>query len=102
MSAAWTAVVAVGVATILIKGAGPLVLGDRPLPGWLQGPLDHLAPAVLAVLVATAVLEREGRLVIDARLVGLGLAGVAIALRAPILLVVVVAAVGTALTRALA
>jgi branched-subunit amino acid transport protein len=102
MSAAWTAVVAVGVATILIKGAGPLVLGDRPLPGWLQGPLDHLAPAVLAALVATAVLEREGRLVIDARLVGLGLAGVAIALRAPILLVVVVAAVGTALTRALA
>jgi branched-subunit amino acid transport protein len=102
MNAAWMAVVAVGLATVLIKGAGPLVLGDRPLPGWLQGPLDHLAPALLAALVATAVLEHEGRLVIDARLAGLGVAGVAIALRAPILVVVVVAAAATALTRALA
>jgi branched-subunit amino acid transport protein len=102
MSAAWTAVAVVGLATVLIKGAGPVVLGDRPLPAWLQGPLDHLAPALLAALVATAVLEREGRLVVDARLAGLGLAGVAIALRAPILVVVVVAAAGTALVRALA
>jgi branched-subunit amino acid transport protein len=101
MSAAWTAVAVIGVATVLIKGAGPVVLGDRPLPSWLQGPLDHLAPALLAALVATAVLEHEGRLVIDARLAGLGLAGVAIVLRAPILVVVVVAAAGTALVRAL-
>jgi branched-subunit amino acid transport protein len=102
MSTAWTVVLAVGLATVLIKGAGPVVLGNRPLPGWLRGPLDHLAPALLAALVATAVLEQDGRLVIDARLVGLALAGVAIALRAPVLVVVVVAAVATALTRALA
>jgi branched-subunit amino acid transport protein len=102
LSATWIAVAAVGIATVVIKASGPVVLGDRPLPAWLRGPLDHLAPALLAALVATAVLARDGRLVVDARLAGLVAAGVAIVLRAPILLVVVVAAATTALARALA
>jgi branched-subunit amino acid transport protein len=101
VSASWAAVALVGLATVAIKASGPVALGDRPLPAWLRGPLDHLAPALLAALVATAVLARDGRLVLDARLAGLAAAGVAIALRAPILLVVVAAAATTALVRAL-
>lgn len=101
MSTAWVAVVAVGLATVAIKASGPVVLGDRPLPAWLRGPLEHLAPALLAALVATAVLAREGHLVADARLAGLAAAAVAIVLRAPILVVVVAAAAVTALVRAL-
>jgi branched-subunit amino acid transport protein len=101
VSTTWIAVAAVGIATVAIKASGPVVLGDRPLPAWLRGPLEHLAPALLAALVATAVLARDGRLVVDARLAGLAVAGVAIALRAPILVVVVAAAAVTALVRAL-
>ena len=101
MSTAWVAVVAVGLATVAIKASGPVVLGDRPLPAWLRGPLEHLAPALLAALVATAVLARDGRLVADARLAGLAAAAVAIVLRAPILVVVVAAAAVTALVRTL-
>jgi branched-subunit amino acid transport protein len=102
LSASWVVVALVGLATVLIKASGPVVLGDRPLPAWLRGPLDHLAPALLAALVATAVLARDGRLVLDARLAGLAAAGVALLLRAPILLVVAAAAATTALVRALA
>jgi hypothetical protein len=100
VSAAWLAVIAVGAATIAIKGAGPLLLGGRPLPPRLAGVVDLLAPTLLAALVATAVLADGKRLVLDARLAGLAAAAVALRLRAPLLAVIAVAAVTTALVRA--
>jgi branched-subunit amino acid transport protein len=101
VSAVWASVLAVGAATIALKATGPVLLGRRPLPGWLSGPVGLLAPAVLAALVVTQTVGGHRELVADARLVGLGAAVIAIALRAPLLVVVIVAAVAAALVRLL-
>lgn len=101
MTAVWASVLAVGGATIALKATGPVLLGRRPLPGWLAGPVGLLAPAVLAALVVTQTVAGHRELVADARLVGLGAGVIAIALRAPLLVVVVVAAAAAALVRLL-
>lgn len=100
MTAGWLTVLAVGIATIAIKAAGPVTLGGRPLPARFAGVVALLAPALLAALVATSTLASGQALVIDARVIGLGAAVVALLLRAPTLLVVLVAAVAAALVRA--
>ena len=101
MSRAWVAVVAVGLATVAIKAAGPLLVGSRPLPGPVRGALDHLAPAVLAALVVTQAVEGKPGFVLDAKLAGLAAGAVAAAAKAPLLVVVAVAAVATAVARLL-
>ena len=53
MSEAWLIVLAVGVGTMAIKAAGPVLLGGRPLPDRLRAVVALLAPALLAALVAT-------------------------------------------------
>jgi branched-subunit amino acid transport protein len=98
----WLVVGAVGVATIAIKGAGPVMLGGRELPAPVRRVVAALAPAVLAALVAIQTFADGRRLVLDARAAGLAAAAIALLLRAPILLVVVVAAATTAAVRALA
>jgi branched-subunit amino acid transport protein len=99
MSDAWIIVLAVGMGTIVIKAAGPVLLGGRPLPEHLQGVVALLAPALLAALVATAALGSGQDLVLDARIIGLGAAAVAILLRAPILVVVIAAAAAASVAR---
>ena len=99
MSEAWLVVLAIGVGTMVIKGAGPVLLGGRPLPGRVQSVVALLAPALLAALVATATLAEGQRLVLDARIVGVAAAVVALALRAPTLAVVIVAAGAAAVAR---
>ena len=99
MSATWTVVLVVGVATMTIKAAGPVLLGGRSLPPALLGPVRLMGPALLAALVVTEVFGGDRALVFDERLIGVGAAGVALALRAPMLVVIVVAAVTTALAR---
>lgn len=99
MSESWMIVFAVGVGTMAIKAAGPLLLGSRPLPAPVQRVVALLAPALLAALVATAALGNGQRLVFDARIFGLGAAALALALRAPVLLVVVIAAATAAVAR---
>jgi branched-subunit amino acid transport protein len=101
VSAAWTAVIVVGAGTILFKGAGPVLLGGRPLPSRLRGVLALLAPSLLAALVVTQAFASGRHLVLDARAAGVGAAAIAVALRAPLLVVVVVAAAVTALVRLL-
>jgi branched-subunit amino acid transport protein len=100
MSDVWLVVIVVGVATIAIKAVGPVLMGGRELSPRLAGVVDLLAPAVLAALVVTQAVGGDRELVLDERLLGLGAAGVALRLRAPILAVIVVAAVVTALARA--
>lgn len=102
MSAVWLAVIVVGVATVVLKATGPVLLGGRELPPRVNALVVLLAPAVLAALVVTQVVGGDRELVFDARLVGLGAAGAAIVLRAPLLVVVVVVAAATAAARALA
>jgi hypothetical protein len=101
VSTAWWLVLTVGVASIVLKGIGPVLLGGRPLPARLAGVVTLLAPTLLAALIVVAVFDGGGRLTADARLVGVGAALIALWLRAPTLLVVAVAAVTTALTRLL-
>ena len=98
---AWLIVIAIGVGTMLIKGAGPVLLGGRPLPARAQSVVALLAPALLAALVATATLAEGQALVLDARVIGVVAAAIALALRSPTLAVVIVAAAAAALMRLL-
>ena len=95
MTGMWIAVAVVGIATIAIKAAGPLVFADRPLPRVVTSVMPLLAPCLLAALVVTQTLADGRALTIDARAAGVAAGGVALLARAP-LLVVLVAAAGTA------
>lgn len=99
MNGAWVLVLAVGLATVGLKAAGPLVLGGRQLPAPVLGVVSLMAPALLAALIATNTLASGQQLVLDARLLGVAAAGVAVILRAPLIAVVAVAAIVTALAR---
>ncbi|CAN5604701.1 hypothetical protein BH23CHL10_BH23CHL10_08970 [soil metagenome] len=99
MTEIWVAVAIIGVGTMAIKAAGPVLLGGRPLPSRLTGVVALLAPALLAGLVATTALGDGQEIVADARLIGLGAAVIALLLRAPVLVVVLAAAVAAAVTR---
>jgi branched chain amino acid efflux pump len=102
MSPVWVTVLVVGLATMAVKAAGPLLVGTRTLPPRLQTALEHLAPALLAALVVTqAVGGDNGGFAIDARLAGLAAGAVALILRAPLLVVITAAAVTAALVRLL-
>jgi branched-subunit amino acid transport protein len=101
VSAAWWTVALVGAFTIAIKGAGPVLLGGRPLPPRAARVISLLAPALLAAFVAVNTFGDERSLVVDERALGVGAAAVAVALKAPPLIAVVVAALVTALARAL-
>jgi len=103
VTAVWVSVVVVGLATIAIKAAGPLVLARRSPPPRAQATLEHLAPALLAALVVTqAVGGDNGGFAVDARLAGLAAGAGALLLRAPLLVVIAVAALAAALVRLVA
>lgn len=101
MTQAWLVVVLVGVATVVIKSIGPVLLGGRKLPPRIAPLIVLLAPALLAALVAINTFGVSRSLVLDERVLGVAAAGVAIWRRAPVLLVVVIAAAVTATARAL-
>jgi uncharacterized membrane protein len=69
---AWWMVAIVGVATIAIKAAGPVLLGGRPLPPRIARIIGLLAPALLAALVATSTFAAGQSLVLDERALGVG------------------------------
>jgi hypothetical protein len=95
MIAAWVAVAVVGLATIALKGAGPVVFAGRPLPRSVLAIMPLLAPCLLAALVVGQTVADGRAVVVDARLAGVAAAAAALALRAP-LLVVLGAAAGVA------
>ena len=101
MSAVWAAVAIVGVATVALKAAGTLLLGDRELPARVGGMIELLAPVMLAALVVSNTFGGDHELVLDPRAAGLAAASVPIALRAPLLVTVVTAAAAAAIVRAL-
>jgi branched-subunit amino acid transport protein len=102
VSALWVAIVAVTLATVAIKAAGPILAGGRELPTRVNAVIALLTPALLAALVVTETFGEDGHLALDERTLGVGVAAVAVALRAPVLLAVVLAALVTALARLLA
>jgi hypothetical protein len=101
MSATWIVVLAVGAATIALKGAGTLVLGSRTLPSAVQSVIALLAPSLLAGLIVVQTVDGDNAPTIDARLAGVAVAAVALALRAPLLVVLASAAAVAAAARAL-
>lgn len=103
MSAVWTTVLVLFLATVVLKAAGPLAVGGRGLPKRVVGVVTLIAPALLAALVVYETLTpASGRgIELDARLPALAVAALAIKLHAPLLLVVTLAALTAALTRAL-
>jgi branched-subunit amino acid transport protein len=100
--AIWVTVAGLALATAGIKAAGPVIFGGRPLRPLLGRVIPLLPAALLAALVVLETLGGPGRgLRLDARVVGVLAAAVVIALRKSLLVAVLVAAVATALTRAL-
>jgi uncharacterized membrane protein len=101
MTEVWVTIAGLFVATVAIKAAGPLIVGEHELPARAYDVIELLAPALLAALILTDTFTRDQELVVDARAVGLACAGVAVALRAPLLVTVLVAAAGAAALRAI-
>ena len=101
MTTLWVTIIAVALANAAIKAAGPVLVGGRDLPARVVAVIALLAPALLAALVVTETFGEDRHLVLDERAIGVAVAGLMLALRAPVLLAVALAAVATALTRAL-
>jgi branched-subunit amino acid transport protein len=101
VSTLWVVIVAVTLASAVIKAAGPILSGGRELPPRVNAVIALLTPALLAALVVTGTFGEGGRLALDERALGVGVAAIAIVLRAPVLLAVVLAALVTALARLL-
>jgi branched chain amino acid efflux pump len=97
----WVTIVAVAVAGAGIKAAGPVFVGGRDLPPRARGVIALLAPGLLTALVMVETFGGDQRLVVDARTAGVATAAGALALRAPMLVAVALAALITALLRAI-
>jgi hypothetical protein len=95
----WLVVGLVGLATLSLKGAGPVLLGGRRLDGAAARLVALLAPVMLTALVVTQTVGGPRAIVLDARLGGVAAAAVALRLRAPIVAAMAVAAAVTVLLR---
>jgi hypothetical protein len=103
MSSGATTLILLGLGCWLLKATGPVLLGGRPLPGWLNELAARLPGPLLAGLTVVAAIGGANRsIVFDARLIGCLAAALALWRRANFIIVVVVAALATAATRAIA
>jgi branched-subunit amino acid transport protein len=89
------------VVTYAIKGIGPFALGGRELPVWFTSVVILLAPALFAALVVTQALADGERLAVGADTVGVAAGGFVAWRFGSVIGCVVVAAVVTALLRAI-
>ena len=101
MSDPWLAVFVVGVSAMVMKAAGPVVVGGRDLPVRVGHLVGALAPALLAAFVVTGTFASGRSLVFDERALGVAAAGLCAWLRVPLLVAVAVAALVTATARAM-
>ena len=102
MSDVWIVVLVVGAFTMVFKAAGPVFLGRRTLPAKAQSVVDLVAPVMLTALVVTQTVGGDEEIVVDARIPGVVAAAIAIWRGAPIVVAMFVAALVTALVRAMA
>ena len=100
MNDVWLVVAIVGVGTVVIKAAGPVLLGGRPLPARLAGVIELLAPALFGALIAVQTFGDGRALAVDERILGVAVAGIAIWRKAPLIVVVILAAAATGIARA--
>ena len=101
MTEVWVAVAVVGIVTIGMRAAGPVLVAEGQLPAPVAQVAELLAPVVLAALVMTQTLGGDRELVVDERAAGLLAAGGVIALRGHMLLAALAAAVMTGTLRAI-
>ena len=98
----WLLILGCVVTTVLIKAAGPLMLGGRDLPPAVIRVVACMAPALLAALVVTVAFADGQRFQVGAETVGM-LAGGAVMWRGrSVVIGVLVAVVVTAGLRAVA
>jgi branched-subunit amino acid transport protein len=102
MNRAWATILLLTVATYALKSFGPIVLGgERSLPPRLTRLADELPAPLLAALVAISTFTSDTGWTLDARMIGLGAAAVGLWRRLPFVAVVIVAALATAVARAI-
>ncbi|WP_171166037.1 AzlD domain-containing protein [Streptomyces sp. I05A-00742] len=99
MNGVWLAVLLVGAVSVVMKAAGPVVLGGRELPPPLRRVVTLMAPTLLAALIATQMFGAHRAVVVDERAVGLAVGALGLWRRWPTLLVIALAAAATAVTR---
>jgi branched chain amino acid efflux pump len=98
---AWLVIVAVGAITIVLKAAGPLLVGSRPLPDRALAVVELVAPVLLVALVVTQTVGGDEEIVLDGRLAGVAAAGIALWRGLPLVAVMAIAAAVTAAFRGL-
>ena len=72
----WLLIAGCVVTTVLVKAAGPVILGGRELPPIVMRLVASLAPALLAALVVTTALADGQQLQIGAETAGVVAGGV--------------------------
>jgi len=98
----WLLIAGCVVTTVLIKAAGPVVLGGRDLPPAFLRVIACMAPALLAALVVTSVFADGHSYRVGAEAVGVAAGGFLLWRGRSVVLAVVVAMAVTAAIRALA
>lgn len=97
----WLAIGALAVINVVIKAAGPALLGDRPLPPRVSLVVHSLAPALLAGLLTVQLLGQGWREFDWKLLPGLAVIGVLWLLRRSQILCIVAGVLVTVTIRAL-
>jgi branched-subunit amino acid transport protein len=97
----WLLIAGCVVATVLIKAAGPVVLGGRDLPPVFLRVIACMAPALLAALVVTSAFAEKQGFRVGAEAVGMLAGGVLLWRGRSVVLAVLVAMAVTAAVRAL-
>jgi len=96
----WLTIVVLALATAVLKLAGPLVLGGRPLSRTAMSVIELLASALLAALLVVETFGKSKSLVLDPIAAGVAFAAFALAMRRSMTFAVIGAAVVTAVVRA--
>jgi branched-subunit amino acid transport protein len=97
----WLLIAGCVATTVLIKAAGPVVLGGRDLPPVVLRVIASMAPALLAALVATTAFAEQDGYHLGAEAVGMTAGGILLWRGKSVVLAVLVAMVVTAGLRAL-
>jgi hypothetical protein len=97
----WVTVAVLALGTAVLRLAGPLALGGRPLSDSALSVVELLASALLAALVVVETFGKGRTLTLDARVLGVAFAAIALTRRAPMIVAVLAAAAVTAIVRLL-
>ena len=100
MTGVWLTIATLGLATAVLKLAGPMLLGGRPLPPRAMGIVELLASALLAALVVVETFGKGRSLTLDARALGVAFAAVVLTRRGSLTVAVLGAAIVAAVARA--